>query len=56
VVVSGMSHGQITAPCAARLLSRFIELGTTRGLDPELSCIHLTVPTAFLTSFTGAPP
>ena len=36
VVVSGMSHGQITAPCAARLLSRFIELGTTRGLDPEL--------------------
>jgi pimeloyl-ACP methyl ester carboxylesterase len=56
VVVSGMSHGQITAPCAARLLSRFIELGTIRGLDAELACIHLTVPTAFLTSFTGPPP
>jgi pimeloyl-ACP methyl ester carboxylesterase len=56
VVVSGMSHGQITAPCAARLLSRFVELGTTRGLDSELACIHLTVPTAFLTSFTGSPP
>ena len=56
VVVSGMSHGQITAPCASRLLSRFIELGTTRGLEPELACIQLTVPTAFLTSFTGSPP
>jgi pimeloyl-ACP methyl ester carboxylesterase len=56
VVVAGMSHGQITAPCAARLLSRFIELGTARGLDAELDCIHQTTPTAFLTSFTGPPP
>jgi pimeloyl-ACP methyl ester carboxylesterase len=56
VVVSGASHGQIAAPCASRLLSRFIELGSTRGLDAEIACIHQTVPTAFLTSFTGPPP
>jgi pimeloyl-ACP methyl ester carboxylesterase len=56
VVVAGMSHGQITAPCASRLLSRFIELGATRGLDAELACIQLSVPTAFLSSFTGPPP
>jgi pimeloyl-ACP methyl ester carboxylesterase len=56
VVVAGMSHGQIAAPCAARLLSRFIELGSIRGLDAEVACIHQTVPTAFLTSFTGPPP
>ena len=31
VVVAGMSHGQITAPCAARLLSRFIELASIHG-------------------------
>jgi pimeloyl-ACP methyl ester carboxylesterase len=56
VVVGGMSHGQITAPCAARLLSRFIELGSTHGLDAELACLQHTVPTAFLTSYTGAAP
>jgi len=56
VVVAGMSHGQIAAPCAGRLLSRFIELGSTHGLDAELACIHQSVPLAFLTSFTGPPP
>ncbi len=56
VVVAGMGHGQITAPCAARLLSRFIDLASTRGLDAELACLHLTTPSAFLTSFTGPPP
>ncbi len=56
VVVAGATHGQIAAPCAARLLSRFIELGSTRGLDAEIACIQRTVPTAFLTSFTGPPP
>ncbi|HTV77847.1 MAG TPA: alpha/beta fold hydrolase [Steroidobacteraceae bacterium] len=56
VVVAGMSHGQITAPCASRLLSRFIETASIRGLDAEVACLHATVPTAFLTSFTGAPP
>jgi pimeloyl-ACP methyl ester carboxylesterase len=56
VVVPGMSHGQITAPCAARLLSRFIELGSTRGLEPEVTCLKQAVPTAFLTSFAASPP
>jgi pimeloyl-ACP methyl ester carboxylesterase len=56
VVVPGMSHGQISAPCAARLLSRFIELGTTRGLDTEVACLRQALPTAFLTSYTGSPP
>ncbi len=56
VVVEGMGHGQITAPCAARLLSRFIELGSTQGLDPEIACLKQAVPTPFLTSFAGAPP
>jgi pimeloyl-ACP methyl ester carboxylesterase len=56
VVVSGMSHGQITAPCAARLLSHFIELGSVRGLDAEVACLKQAVPTPFATSFTGPPP
>jgi pimeloyl-ACP methyl ester carboxylesterase len=56
VVVADMGHGQITAPCAARLLSRFIELGSTHGLETEIACIQQTVPTAFVTSFTGPPP
>ena len=56
VVVAGMSHGQITAPCASRLLSRFIESGTVQGLDAEVACLQQTVPTAFFTSFTGSAP
>jgi pimeloyl-ACP methyl ester carboxylesterase len=56
VVVAGMSHGQITAPCAARLLSRFIDLASTHGLEAELACLQLSTPPAFVTSFTGPPP
>jgi pimeloyl-ACP methyl ester carboxylesterase len=56
VVVADMGHGQITAPCAARLLSRFVELGSTHGLEAEIACIQQTVPVAFATSFTGPPP
>jgi pimeloyl-ACP methyl ester carboxylesterase len=56
VVVADMGHGQITAPCASRLLSRFIEQGSTQGLAAEIACIHQTLPTAFVTSFTGPPP
>ena len=56
VVVQGMSHGQISAPCAARLLSRFIDTASIRGLDAELACMQATVPVAFMTSFTGPPP
>jgi pimeloyl-ACP methyl ester carboxylesterase len=56
VVVAGMSHGQIAAPCAARLLSRFVELGSIQGLDAEVSCLKQAVPTGFLTSYTGSPP
>jgi pimeloyl-ACP methyl ester carboxylesterase len=56
IVVSGMSHGQITAPCAARLLSRFIEQASTQGLAAEIACIQHTVPTPFLTSYTGPAP
>jgi pimeloyl-ACP methyl ester carboxylesterase len=56
VVVAGMSHGQISLPCAARLLSRFIELGSTKGLEAEVACLKLALPTPFLTSFTGPSP
>jgi len=56
VVVAGMSHGQITVPCAARLLSRFIELGSVQGLSAEVACVGESLPTAFVTSFTGSPP
>ncbi len=56
VVVSDMSHGQITAPCAARLLGRFVELGSIRGLDPEVACLKQALPTPFMTSFAAPPP
>ena len=56
VVVPGMSHGQITAPCASRLLSHFVDSGSTQGLAADVACLQLTTPSAFLTSFTGPPP
>jgi pimeloyl-ACP methyl ester carboxylesterase len=56
VTVGGMSHGQVAAPCAARLLSRFIELGSTHGLDAEVACLQRAVPTPFMTSYTGSAP
>jgi pimeloyl-ACP methyl ester carboxylesterase len=54
LVLSGMGHGQISAPCVEELMARFIERGTTKGLDT--SCTKRAKPLAFFTSFAGPPP
>jgi pimeloyl-ACP methyl ester carboxylesterase len=54
VVLSGMGHGQISAPCIEQLMARFIELGTATGLDA--SCTQRAKPLAFFTSLAGPPP
>lgn len=54
VVLQGMGHGQLAAPCIDRLMARFIELGTTAGLD--VSCAQRALPLPFFTSLAGPPP
>jgi pimeloyl-ACP methyl ester carboxylesterase len=54
LVLSGMGHGQLAAPCIDQLMARFIDLGTTRGLD--VSCAKRAAPLAFFTSLAGPPP
>jgi pimeloyl-ACP methyl ester carboxylesterase len=54
VDLRGMGHGQLTAPCVGRLMSQFIERGTTDGLD--LSCTRRVRAFPFFTSFAGPAP
>jgi pimeloyl-ACP methyl ester carboxylesterase len=54
VQLQGMGHGQLTAPCIGELMARFLEAGTTRGLDT--SCAQRDRPLPFFISFAGPPP
>ena len=53
VTLKGFGHGQIVAPCVDRIMARFIESGTAKGLD--VSCTRLAKPTPFFTSLNGPP-
>ena len=54
VVLAGQGHGQFASGCVPLLLRRFLELGTTRGLDTR--CAAEVHPAPFFLDFNGPPP
>lgn len=54
LVLEGHGHGQLGAPCVDRVMARFIERGTSAGLDT--ACIARARPTPFFLSLTGPAP
>jgi pimeloyl-ACP methyl ester carboxylesterase len=54
LVLPGFGHGQLTAPCMDRVLARFLELGSVKGLDT--TCTHTLRPMPFFSSVNGPPP
>lgn len=54
IVVEGMGHGQIGAPCVDRLVAEFLRAGTTAKLDR--SCVLRVRPMPFFTSPAGPAP
>jgi pimeloyl-ACP methyl ester carboxylesterase len=54
IVLAGLGHGQLTAPCVDRLMARFIEQGTAKDIDA--SCTHAVQPMPFFTTLAGPPP
>lgn len=54
VVIDGMGHGQIGAPCVDRLIAEFLRGGRAMGLD--LSCVKRVRPMPFFTTLAGPAP
>jgi len=54
VVLKGFGHGQLVAPCVDRIMARFIETASVKGLD--VSCTSQDKPTPFFISLNGPPP
>jgi pimeloyl-ACP methyl ester carboxylesterase len=54
LILPGLGHGQLTAPCIDRLLATFLDAGTARGLDA--SCTRDIRPMPFFTSLAGPAP
>ncbi len=54
VIVPGQGHGQIRLTCVQDLVKRFVDAGTTAGLD--LSCVKEIRPAPFFLSFSGSAP
>jgi pimeloyl-ACP methyl ester carboxylesterase len=54
LVLPGLGHGQLTAPCIDRVMAAFLERGTARDLD--VSCTRRIEPLPFFTSLAGPPP
>ena len=54
VEFAGMGHGQLTAPCAADLMARFVARGSVQGLDTR--CARRTHAFPFFTSLAGPAP
>ncbi len=54
VVVPGQGHGQSRLPCVQALVRRFIDRGTTDGLDT--GCVDRIRPAPFFLSFNGPAP
>jgi len=54
IVLEGLGHGQIIAPCVDDVLARFLNRGTTQGLD--VSCTESAHPPPFFTTLAGPPP
>ncbi len=54
LVIEGYGHGQLASPCVPGLLARFINLGSTMGLDT--GCVGALKAAPFLLDFTGPAP
>ena len=54
VVIEGMGHGQIGAPCVDRLVADFLRAGSVRALDT--SCVSRVRPMPFFTTLAGPAP
>jgi pimeloyl-ACP methyl ester carboxylesterase len=54
LVLNGLGHGQLTAPCVDRLMAQFVERGSARALDT--SCANNARPMPFFTTLAGPPP
>jgi pimeloyl-ACP methyl ester carboxylesterase len=54
VVLEGLGHGQIGAPCMDRVMAQFIDRGTVTGLD--VSCTQRARPMPFFLSPAGPAP
>jgi pimeloyl-ACP methyl ester carboxylesterase len=54
VVLGGLGHGQLGAPCMDRVMARFIDRGDTEGLDT--SCTRRVKPMPFFLSPAGPTP
>jgi len=54
VVIKGLGHGQLTAPCVDRVMARFVSKGAVDGLD--VSCVHNDVPMPFFITVGGPSP
>jgi pimeloyl-ACP methyl ester carboxylesterase len=54
VVVKGQGHGQLMSGCAPRVIARFLDAGTTRGLD--VGCLESATALPFLIDRSGPAP
>ncbi len=54
VVMPGLGHGQLVAPCIDRVMAAFLDAGTARGLDTR--CTERVRPMPFFTSRAGPGP
>jgi pimeloyl-ACP methyl ester carboxylesterase len=54
VVVPGNGHGTLGSACARDMVEKFLETGTTQGLDTTCAAKGGRPP--FFTSFAGPPP
>jgi pimeloyl-ACP methyl ester carboxylesterase len=54
VVVRGQGHGQFAVGCAPRVIARFLDAGTARGLDA--SCLESATAPPFVIDLSGPAP
>jgi pimeloyl-ACP methyl ester carboxylesterase len=54
VVVRGQGHGQFIVGCSPRLIARFLNAGTARGLDA--SCLQSATAPPFVIDLSGPAP
>ncbi len=54
VVVRGQGHGQFAVGCAPRVIARFLNAGTARGLDA--SCLESATAPPFVIDLSGPAP
>jgi pimeloyl-ACP methyl ester carboxylesterase len=54
LIFSGMGHGNSGSDCTSRIIARFIENGSTVGLDT--TCVKNVGPPPFFVDFSGPEP